>query len=135
MPDRRIQPSSRRIRALVDGRTIVDTTNAVRVDEAGHAPVYYVPRADVAPDALVPAQDARTTTCPWKGAAAYFDVLAGDRRIPRGAWSYPEPLPEAEALRDRVAFYPHDLDECWVGDRRARPEANRYLGGWVTDTG
>ncbi|HEX8339179.1 MAG TPA: DUF427 domain-containing protein [Pyrinomonadaceae bacterium] len=45
------------------------------------------------------------TTCPWKGEASYYDVLAGGEVNSDAAWYYPEPKGAAEAIRGRVAFW------------------------------
>lgn len=47
-----------------------------------------------------------STSCPWKGEAAYWDVQVGDDRAANAAWYYPDPKPGAEAVAGRVAFYP-----------------------------
>lgn len=44
------------------------------------------------------------TTCAWKGEANYYSLLV-DGELNRDAiWYYPDPKPEAEMVRDRVAF-------------------------------
>lgn len=44
------------------------------------------------------------TTCAWKGEASYYSLLV-DGELNRDAiWYYPDPKPEAEMVRDRVAF-------------------------------
>src|SRR5690349_5206663 len=48
-----IEPVPRRIRALLGGRVVVDTTRAVYVWEWPPYPQYYIPAADLAPGALV----------------------------------------------------------------------------------
>jgi uncharacterized protein (DUF427 family) len=45
------------------------------------------------------------TTCPWKGEASYYDVVAGDHRNPDAAWYYPAPKEAAKEITDRVAFW------------------------------
>lgn len=120
-----------RIRVIVGGRTLADTTRAVRVLETAGAPVYYVPAADVRLDLLRP--NDRTTTCEWKGRAAYLDYDDGSRTIASVGWSYPAPSAAFEALRHAVAFYAGRVDEAWVGEERARPQPGAFYGGWVTD--
>ncbi len=50
-------------------------------------------------------ESATHTTCPWKGVASYYDVLAGDEVNADAAWYYPEPKDAAEEIRGRVAFW------------------------------
>ena len=45
----RVEPSGRRVRVVLGGAVIADTTRAHRVLETSHPPVYYVPLEDVAP--------------------------------------------------------------------------------------
>jgi uncharacterized protein (DUF427 family) len=127
----RVDPSERQIRVVFGGETIVDTRRAQRVLEEPHPPVYYVPLADVAQGALVPS-GGRQTYCEWKGHASYYDVVAGGERAERAAWTYGEPLPGFESIRDAVAFYAGPMDACFVDDERVEPEANPYYGGWIT---
>ena len=45
------------------------------------------------------------TSCAWKGQARYYSLIVnGDLNID-AAWYYPDPKPEAEAVRGRVAFW------------------------------
>jgi hypothetical protein len=53
------------------------------------------------------------------------------QRLERVAWSYPEPFPGFEAIRDYFAFYPAQL-ACFVDGIRVRPQPGRFYGGWVT---
>ncbi|MCP2280541.1 Uncharacterized conserved protein, DUF427 family [Nocardia amikacinitolerans] len=45
------------------------------------------------------------TVCPWKGTASYYTVTVDGERNPDAAWYYPTPKPDAEMVRDRVAFW------------------------------
>ena len=128
----RVEPVSARIRVVVDGHDLADTTSAVRVLETAGAPVYYVPIGDVDEERLVESE--RWTFCEWKGSAAYVDYVHGGRRIPTIAWSYPRPNEGYEILEGRLAFYAGRVDEAWVGDERATPQPGGFYGGWVTST-
>ena len=109
---------------------LADTGAAWRVLETSHPPTYYLPPADIAPGALVPAGGG--SVCEWKGPARYYDVALCGRRAPRAAWTYPEPLAPFTALADHVAFYAGPMDACFVGDERAEPQPGGFYGGWVT---
>lgn len=127
----RVEPVSERIRVVLGGETIADTRRAHRVLETSHPPVYYVPLEDIRGEALEPVPGGGSV-CEWKGRASYYDVRAGGSHAPRGAWTYREPAPGYEAIRDAVAFYPALMDECRVGDERVEPQAGGFYGGWVT---
>ena len=127
----RVEPNPRRIRVELGGETIVDTTRAQRVLETSHPPVYYVMLADVSPGVLGPA-DGGTTFCEWKGTASYLDVSAGGRRAARAAWTYRDPRPGYEEIRDAIAFYPGRMDACFVDDERVVAQPGDFYGGWIT---
>ena len=126
----RVEAVPERIRVVVDGVTIADSTRALRVLETAGPPVYYVPPADVRLDLLSPSPHG--TVCEWKGDASYFTLELPGRLIHNVAWSYRAPLPGYEAIRDHLASYAGLVDEAWVGDERATPQPGRFYGGWVT---
>jgi len=134
----RVEPVPERIRVVVDGLTIADTTRAFRVLETSHPPSYYVPPEDVRGD-LLPA-NARNSFCEFKGRASYVDLhLPGEltasgrpRTIASVAWTYPAPAPGYEAIRGSLAFYVSRVDEAWVGDERATAQEGDFYGGWIT---
>ena len=110
-----MQAVPERVVVRLGGQVVVDTTDAVRVLETSHPPVYYVPMADLD---LRPAEG--SSMCEFKGRARYFDVLGGGVVAERAAWNYPTPEPGYEALRDRVAIYPSAMDSCEVGRASCR---------------
>ena len=46
-----------------------------------------------------------TSSCPWKGDAAYFDVVVGDDVNEAAAWHYDSPKTRAENIAGHVAFW------------------------------
>ena len=126
----RVEAVPERVRVVVAGVTVADTTRALRVLETSHPPTYYVPPDDVRMDRLSPG--AGRTVCEWKGTAAYHDLRVGDRIIEAAGWSYEAPRPGFEALASHVAFYASRVDEAWVGDERATAQAGDFYGGWIT---
>lgn len=86
------------------GAVIAESQRALELREEDHAPVLYLPREDVAMEFLDPS-DTRTT-CPLKGVASHFSIAAKSGSIVDAAWSYDDPIPEAEAIRGYIAFYP-----------------------------
>lgn len=65
--------------------------------------VYYFPRSSVREDVLRPSDT--HTVCPWKGKASYYTLESGEHVTQDAVWFYPEPKPDAKAVRDRVAFW------------------------------
>lgn len=46
-----------------------------------------------------------TSRCPWKGQANYLHITVGGDQNPDAAWTYRSPKPDAEQIRDRIAFW------------------------------
>ena len=126
----RVEPMDRPVRIVHLGTTVVETDGALRVLETSHPPGVYVPTADADMTLLRPS--ARTTWCEFKGRAAYWDLVVDGEVVAEVAWSYPEPTPGYEALRDHLSFYPGRVDACFVGDERVRAQEGGFYGGWIT---
>ena len=126
----RLEPTARHIQVIFNGITVADTCRAVRVLETSQAPVYYIPLEDIQRQYLEASQ--QVTMCEWKGQANYYDLVAGDRRVQNAAWSYLQPVPDYEAIRDHVAFYPQLMDQCLIDGEVAASMPGGFYGGWVT---
>jgi uncharacterized protein (DUF427 family) len=126
----RVESVPDRIRMVVDGVTIADTTRAWRVLETSHPPTYYVPPEDVRMDLMSPGRG--RSVCEWKGVASFHALTVGTRRIDDVAWSYEHPMPGYEAIASYLAFYPGRVDEAWVGDEQAVAQEGGFYGGWIT---
>jgi uncharacterized protein (DUF427 family) len=118
-PDYRVEllPESRRVRVVVGGVTIADSGAALRVEETGHGPVYYVPEQDVRLDLMHPTE--HHTHCPYKGQASYWtiELPAGggpNHRSENAVWAYPSPYDEVSGLAGYYAFYPNRVDSIAV---------------------
>src|SRR3954453_101591 len=75
------EDSQKRVRAVFNGETIVDSRRVRLLHETGHLPVYYFPEEDIRQDLLEPTD--HTTHCPFKGEASYRSVT-GSRRTQCG---------------------------------------------------
>ena len=127
----RVEPTGRHLRVVFKGVTVAETRRAQRVLETSHPPVYYIPAEDVAMEQLAEAPG--SSWCEWKGRATYYDVVVGDERVERAAWTYREPSSGYEAIRDHVAFYPGRVDACYVDGERVTPQPGDFYGGWITE--
>jgi uncharacterized protein (DUF427 family) len=110
---------------------VAETRRSFRVLETSHPPVFYVPPEDVEKKLLE--GSSRSSFCEWKGRARYHSIKVGDRRSPDAAWSYPDPSPMFEMIRDHLAFYPSRVDECTVDGEVVRSQPGDFYGGWITD--
>ena len=124
-----IEPELREVRIVWGDVPVACSTRALRVVETAHPPTYYIPWRDVTRHLLQPAPGG--SFCEWKGPARYWSLVDGNRKLPSHAWSYPQPLADAQALADCVAFYARDL-MCSVGGLLATPQPGGLYGGWVT---
>ena len=127
----RLEPVERPLKIVFADTVIAETTRGYRVLETSHPPVYYFPPEDIDVTKVVPAPG--RSFCEWKGAAAYFSVVVGDRRAERCGWGYPNPTERFRPIKDHIAFYAGPMDTCYVGEERARPQPGGFYGGWVTD--
>lgn len=66
---------------------------------------------------------------PWLQAARDQWTWRGQARP--HAWSYSQPLADAQVLAECVAFYARGLS-CSVGGLPATPQPGGFYGGWVT---
>ena len=51
------------------------------------------------------ADSSRSSVCPWKGTASYYDVVVDGKSNPGAAWYYPNPKTAAANIKDHVAFW------------------------------
>jgi uncharacterized protein (DUF427 family) len=123
---------ARCVRVEVAGRTLAESDAALRVLETSHPPTIYIPPAAVRMDLLRPSAT-RATLCEFKGVARYLDAVVDGRLTPAVAWTYTDPEPAYEALRDHVAFYPGRVDAAWLGEEPVRAQEGDFYGGWITN--
>ena len=126
----RVEATTERIRIRFGGETIIDTTDAVRVLETSHPPVYYLPRSAFPEGVLEKAPGA--SFCEFKGAAKYVTLRRGSARAESAGWYYPNPSPGYELLADRVAVYPSVMESCEVAGETVTSQAGDFYGGWIT---
>ena len=124
-----LAPDTRQVAIRWGDVEVARTRRAIRALETSHPPSFYVPWDDVVRRFFQPSEG--TSFCEWKGPARFWTMVEGERRLPRVAWSYPQPLAGAEVLANCVAFYPSDLD-CTVEGEIVRPQPGGFYGGWIT---
>ena len=124
----RVEAVAERVRIELGGVVIADTTEALRVLETSHPPVFYLPREAFVDGALEPTSG--QSFCEFKGVAGYLAVGG----IDRATWFYPEPTRGYEALVGRVAVYPSAMDRCTVGGEQVEAQDGDFYGGWITSS-
>jgi len=126
----RVEPVSKHISVCHLDMELISTNQSVRVLETSHPPTYYVPIEDFAEGVLVPVDG--KTYCEFKGAASYFDLIVGNERIQRAAWTFENPNKGFEVLAGKVALYASKVDQCTVGDEVVQAQDGDFYGGWIT---
>lgn len=86
------------IQAKWNNAVIAESDDTVVV-ESNH----YFPRSAVNGEHL--RESSKTTTCPWKGTAFYYNVVVDTEVNQDAAWYYPEPKQAASEIKDRIAFW------------------------------
>ncbi|MFE0464172.1 DUF427 domain-containing protein [Kitasatospora sp. NPDC058965] len=84
--------------AYWNGQLIAESADTVVV-EGNH----YFPRESV--DAALLTDSDTTTVCSWKGTANYHSLVVDGATNPDAVWYYADPKPDADMVRDRVAFW------------------------------
>jgi uncharacterized protein (DUF427 family) len=126
----RVEATQKEIRVEFNGEVIAQTQRAYRVLETSHPPVYYIPVEDVKREYLT--QTKQRTVCEFKGAASYWTLKVGDQVSQNAAWSYADPQPGFEVIKNYLAFYPSRVDACYVNGEKVKPQEGDFYGGWIT---
>jgi uncharacterized protein (DUF427 family) len=69
------EPTAKRVRTILNGVTVADSTNVMIMHEPGRLAVYYFPIEDVRRDLLIPSP--KRTSSPLKGEAQYWSIQVG----------------------------------------------------------
>jgi uncharacterized protein (DUF427 family) len=108
-----VEPVPRRVRAVLGGRTVLDTTRALYVWEAPYYPQFYIPLADVAPGVLVDEDHPQKLK---RGTARRHALRVGDLERPAAARVYGEDA--VVALTGHVRFEWDALDAWYEEDEQ-----------------
>src|SRR5579871_4467465 len=108
-----VEPVPRRIRAVLAGQTVLDTTRALYVWEIPHYPQYYIPLEDVDRELLVAEGNTQATR---RGTAELHALRAGGRERARAARVYASST--VERLAGTVRFEWDALDAWYEEDEQ-----------------
>ena len=126
----RLEQRNKHLKIIFNGEIIAETNRAFRVLETSHPPVYYFPPEDVRMEFLSEASG--SSFCEWKGRAGYYDLQIKEKRVEKAAWFYPNPTNNFIEIKNYLAFYPSQMDECFVNDERVQAQEGDFYGGWIT---
>jgi uncharacterized protein (DUF427 family) len=101
-----------RVLVTVAGRIVAESERALRLEEKGYEPVYYLPREDADISLLV--RTTHYTYCPYKGDCTYYSIPIGGVKSEYAVWTYEKPYEAVAAIKDHLAFYPTRVDTIEV---------------------
>lgn len=146
----RLETSAKRVRVVVNGKTVADSLRPALLFETGSRPVWYFPRADVRTDLIE--RSGHESATPARGPATYWTLTAGNRRVENALWTHERPPAGLEPLKDYFAFAPDKVDHWFEEDEEifghardpyhridVRPSTRRvrvvFAGETIADTG
>ena len=107
-----ISPVEGVVRVTVAGRIVAESTRALRLQEKGYPPVYYLPRTDA--DMSLYVRTTHYTYCPYKGDCTYYTIPIGGTKSEYAVWTYEKPYEAVADIREHLAFYPTRVDAIEV---------------------
>jgi uncharacterized protein (DUF427 family) len=113
-PDHRIaiSPAEGKVRVTVAGRIVAESNGALRLEEKGYPPVYYLPDTDVDMSLLV--RTTHYTYCPYKGDCTYYSIPIGGTKSEYAVWTYEKPYKAVADIKEYLAFNPSRVDAIEV---------------------
>ena len=107
-----VSPAGGTVRVTVAGRIVAESTRALRLEEKGYPPVYYLPRSDADMSLLV--RTDHHTYCPYKGDCTYYSIPIGGSKSENAVWTYEKPYDAVASIKEHLAFYPSRVDAIEV---------------------
>ena len=107
-----ISPVDGTVRVTLAGKIVAESTRALRLEENGYPPAYYLPRNDADMSLLVRTQ--HFTYCPYKGDCTYYSIPIGEAKSENAVWTYEKPHEAVADIKEYLAFYPSRVDSIEV---------------------
>lgn len=86
------------MKAIWNDTVIAESDNTVVVERN-----HYFPPSSIKKEYFKPID--KTSSCPWKGKASYYDIKVNGDTNAGAAWYYPQPKEAANNIKDHVAFW------------------------------
>ena len=102
--DIKIRPAGGTWVVRAAGAVLGESRDAMELIEGNYPPVVYFPRGDIAMAFLDPSET--TSSCPHKGTASYYSIIAKSGEMKDAAWSYEGPQESVAQIKDYLAFFP-----------------------------
>jgi uncharacterized protein (DUF427 family) len=107
-----ISPVEGKVRVTVAGKIIAESARALRLEEQGYPPVYYLPRSDADMSLLV--RTTHYTYCPYKGDCTHYSIPIGGAKSEYAVWTYEDPYESVASIKEHLAFYPTQVNAIEV---------------------
>lgn len=107
-----ISPTVGKVRVTIAGKIVAESAQALRLEEKGYPPVYYLPRKDADMSLLV--RTTHYTYCPYKGDCTYYSIPIGGSKSEYAVWTYEKPYEAVADIKEHLAFYPSRVDAIEV---------------------
>jgi uncharacterized protein (DUF427 family) len=107
-----ISPAKGTARVTVAGKTVAESMRALRLEEKGYPPVFYLPRSDA--DMTVLVRTTHSTYCPYKGDCTYYSIPIGGTKSEYAVWTYENPYEAVASIKEYLAFHPARVDAIEV---------------------
>ena len=107
-----ISPAEGKVRVTVAGKVVAESARALRLEEKGYPPVYYLPHNDADMSVLV--RTTHYTYCPYKGDCTYYSTPIGGTKSEYAVWTYEKPYEAVAGIGKYLAFYPSRVDTIEV---------------------
>jgi uncharacterized protein (DUF427 family) len=107
-----ISPVDGTVRVTVAGKIVAESTRALRLEEKGYPPVYYLPRTDA--DMSLHVRTTHYTYGPYKGDCTYYSIPIGGAKSEYAVWTYEKPYEAVADIKEHLAFYPTRVDAIEV---------------------
>jgi uncharacterized protein (DUF427 family) len=91
-----------KVRVTVAGRKVAESTRALRLEEKGYPPVYYLPRNDADMSLLV--RTTHYTYCPYKGDCTYYSIPIGGSKSEYAVWTYEKPYEAVASIKEHLVL-------------------------------
>ena len=85
-----ISPVEGTVRVTVAGKIVAESRRALRLEEKGYPPVYYLRRSDADMSLLVRTE--HYTYCPYKGDCTYYSIPIGGSKSEYAVWTLREAI-------------------------------------------
>jgi len=112
--------SLRPVKVSLNGKVLAESPYSVHLYETKLPCRFYIPLSTI--DQTILRKNSKTTQCPYKGTAEYYDVILGDEVHEGLVWYYNQPNMECAQIIGLCCFYGEKVDLEVDGEKIERPK-------------